>query len=162
MHAKILRCPGSGGIDCDVKGNARAMPALAPATIAGLAKSAGVDVETIRSYERMGLLPKPRRQPGRSGDAAYHREHLERLTFIRRAIELGFTLEAVGELLGLAGGLRTCGDISLVAQRQLSEIRQRIAELSRMEAALAPLAAACPRSGPARDCPLIVALSRPD
>jgi hypothetical protein len=69
--------PGSGRIDCD-EGNARAMPALAPATISGLAKSAGVDVEAIRSYERMGLLPNPRRQPGRSG-AAYHREHLERL-----------------------------------------------------------------------------------
>jgi MerR family mercuric resistance operon transcriptional regulator len=150
----------SGRIDCDVEGNARAMPALAPATIAGLAKSAGVGVETIRSYERMGLLPKPRRQPGRSGSAAYHREHLERLTFIRRAIELGFSLEAIGELLGLAGGLRTCGDVYLVAERQLSEIRQRIVELSRIEAALAPFVANCPRSGPARDCPLVIALSR--
>jgi MerR family mercuric resistance operon transcriptional regulator len=116
------------------------MPALAPATIAGLAKSAGVDVETIRSYERMGLLPKPR----------------------RRAIALGFTLEAIGELLGLSGGLRTCGDVYLVAERQLSEIRQRIAELSRIEAALAPIVANCPRSGPARDCPLVIALSRPE
>jgi hypothetical protein len=65
-------------------------------------------------------------------------------------------------LLGLAGGLRTCGDVYLVAERQLSEIRQRIAELSRMEAALAPFVANCPRSGPARDCPLVIALSRPD
>ena len=154
--------PGSGGIDCDVEDNARAMPAFAPAAIAGLAKSAGVDVETIRSYERMGLLPKPRRQPGRRGDAAYHREHLERLTFIRRATEFGFSLKAIGELLGLAGGLRTCGDVYLVAERQLSEIRHRIAELSRIEAALAPLVATCPRSGPARDCPLVIALSRPD
>jgi MerR family mercuric resistance operon transcriptional regulator len=153
--------PSSGGLDCDVEGNARAMPALAPATIAGLAKRAGVDVETIRSYERMGLLPKPRRQPGRSGDAAYHREHLERLTFIRRAVELGFSLEAISELLGLTGGLRTCGDVYQVAERALSEIRQRIAELSRMEAALAPLAAQCPRSGSAHDCPLVTALSRP-
>jgi MerR family mercuric resistance operon transcriptional regulator len=151
--------PVRDAFDCDVEGNARAMPALAPATIVGLAKSAGVDVETIRSYERMGLLPKPRRQPGRSGDAAYHREHLERLTFIRRSTELGFSFEAIGELLGLAGGLRTCGDVYLVAERQLSEIRQRIAELSRMEAAFV---ANCPRSGPARDCPLVIALSRPD
>jgi MerR family mercuric resistance operon transcriptional regulator len=155
-------CSGSGRIDCDVEGNARAMPALAPATIAGLAKSAGVDVETIRSYERMGLLPKPRRQPGRSGDAAYHREHLERLTFIRRAIEFGFSLESIGELLGLAGGLRTCGDAYLVAERQLSEVRRHIADLVRAEAALAQLIATCPRSGGARDCPLFIALSRPD
>jgi len=102
------------------------------------------------------------RQPGRSARAAYHREHLERLTFIRRPTELGVSIEAIGELLGLAGGLRTCGDVYLVAERQLSEIRQRIAELSRIEAALAPFVANCPRSGPARDCPLIVALSRPD
>jgi MerR family mercuric resistance operon transcriptional regulator len=153
---------GSGRIDCDVEGNARAMLALAPATIAGLAKSSSVDVETIRSYERMGLLPKPRRQPGRSNDAAYHREHLECLTFIRHAIELGFSPESIGELLGLAGGLRTCGDAYLVAERQLSEIRQRIADLVRAEAALAQLIAACPRSGGARDCPLFIALSRPD
>jgi MerR family mercuric resistance operon transcriptional regulator len=110
----------------------------------------------------MGLLPKPRRQPGRRGGAAYHREHVERLTFIRRAIALGFTLEAIGELLGLSGGLRTCGDVYLVAERQLSKIRQRIAELSRIEAALAPIVANCPRSGPARDCPLVIALSRPE
>jgi MerR family mercuric resistance operon transcriptional regulator len=136
------------------------MSALAPATIAGLAESTGVDVETIRSYETMGLLPKARRRPGRRGDAAYHSEHRERLTFIRRALEAGFTLESIGGLLGLAGGLRTCGDIYLVAERRLAEIRQDIAELSRIEAALAPLVASCPRSGPVRDCPLINALSR--
>jgi len=137
------------------------MPALAPATIAGLARRAGVDVETIRSYERMGLLPKPRRRLGRSGDAAYHTEHLERLTFIQRATDLGFSLEAIGDLLGITGGLRTCGDVYHVAERQLVEIRRRIADLERMEAALAPLVASCPRSGPVHDCPLIIALSRP-
>jgi len=136
------------------------MPALAPATIAGLARSAGVDVETIRSYERMGLLPKPRRRPGRSGDAAYHQEHFERLSFIRRAVDLGFSLKAVGELLGLTGGLRTCGDVYTVAERQLSDVRRRIADLSRIEAALAPLVAACPRTGATQDCPLVIALSR--
>src|SRR5260370_12368543 len=124
-------------MDCDVEGNARAMPALAPATIAGLARRAGVDVETIRSYERMGLLPKPRRRLGRSGDAAYHSEHLERLTFIRRATELGFSLEAIGDLLGITGGLRTCGDVYHVADRQLAEIPPRLPDLARIDAALA-------------------------
>jgi MerR family transcriptional regulator, mercuric resistance operon regulatory protein len=137
------------------------MPALLPATIASLAKSAGIDVETIRSYERRGLLPKPRRRRGRSGDAAYHQEHLERLTFIGRAVELGFSLEAVGELLGLTGGLRTCGDVYTVAERQLSDIRRRIADLSRIEAALTPLVAACPRTGTTQDCPVVIALARP-
>jgi MerR family transcriptional regulator, mercuric resistance operon regulatory protein len=129
------------------------MPALAPATIAGLAQRAGVDVETIRSYERMGLLPKPRRRLGRSGDPAYHSEHLERLTFIRRATALGFSIAATG-------GLRTCGDVYQVAERQLAELRRRIADLERMEAALAPLIASCPRAGAAHDCPLIITLSR--
>jgi DNA-binding transcriptional MerR regulator len=136
------------------------MPALAPTTVASLAKSAGVDVETIRSYEKMGLPPKPRRRRGRSGDAAYHQEHFERLTFIRRAVELGFSLESVSELLGLTGGLRTCGDVYTVAERQLSDIHRRIADLSRIEAALAPLVAACPRTGASRDCPVVIALSR--
>ena len=85
--------PGSGSLDCDVEGKARAMPALAPATIAGLARATGIDVASIRFYERLGLLPKPRRRVG--GRAAYHREHLERLTFIA-ALKLGFSLEAVG------------------------------------------------------------------
>jgi MerR family mercuric resistance operon transcriptional regulator len=136
------------------------MPALAPATIAGLAQRAGVDVETIRSYERMGLLPKPRRRLGRSGDPAYHSEHLERLTFIRRATALGFSIAAIGDLLGITGGLRTCGDVYQVAERQLAELRRRIADLERMEAALAPLIASCPRAGAAHDCPLIITLSR--
>src|SRR5258707_12507892 len=143
------------------KANARAMPALAPATIAGLAKSAGVEVETIRTYETMGLLPKPRRQPGRSGHAAYHREHLGRLIFIRHASELGFSLDAVGELLGLAGGLRTCGDAYQVAERQLFVTRRRIADLVRMEAALTQLVTACPPSGGARGSPFIAAPARP-
>jgi DNA-binding transcriptional MerR regulator len=109
----------------------------------------------------MGLLPQPLRRRGRSGDAAHHQEHLERLTFIGRAVELGFSLEAVGELLGLTGRLRTCGDVYIVAERQLSDVRRRIADLSRIEAALAPLVAACPRMGATQDCPVVVALSRP-
>jgi MerR family mercuric resistance operon transcriptional regulator len=151
--------PGSGSLDCDVEGNARAMPALAPATIAGLARASGIAVASIRFYERLGLLPKPRRSVG--GRASYHREHLERLVFIARALKLGFSLEAVGELLGLHGGLRTCSDINKVGQRHLAEVRRRLAELARIERALAPLVEACPRSGGPNDCPLIIALARP-
>ena len=137
------------------------MPAPAPATITGLAECAGVDVATIRSYQQMGLLPKPHRRPGRRGDVGYQAAHLERLIFIRRAVELGFSLDAIRELLGLSGGLRTCGDIYSVAERQLADIRQRIADLGRVEAALASLAASCPRTGAVRDCPVILALSQP-
>ncbi len=135
------------------------MPARAPATIAGLARASGVDVASIRSYERLGLLPPPRRGVG--GRASYHREHLQRLTFVRRALELGFSLDAVGELLGLHGGLRTCSDVNEIAKRHLAEIRQNLAEFAHIESVLAPLVEACPRRGGPQDCPLIVALSRP-
>lgn len=143
------------------KATPSAMPALAPATIAGLAKQTGIDVAAIRSFHQMGLLPKPQRRTGRRGDAGYRAAHLARLTFIQRAIELGFSLEAIRELLGLSGGLRTCGDIYAVAERQLADIRRRIADLGRMETALAQLAAACPRTGAVHDCPVIHSLSRP-
>jgi MerR family mercuric resistance operon transcriptional regulator len=155
----MARLPGVGRLDCDVEGKACAMPALVPATIAGLAKASGVDVASIRFYQRLGLLPKPRRGVG--GAAAYHREHLERVVFIQRALGLGFSLEAIGELLGLHGGLRTCSDISRVAERHLVDIRRRLADLSRLERALAPLVEACPKSGGAKDCPLILKLSHP-
>ena len=145
--------------DCDIEGKARAMPAPAPATIAGLAKASGIDVASIRFYERLGLLPKPRRGVG--GRASYHREHLQALAFIRRALEFGFSLEAIGELLGLHGGLRTCGDVNKLAARHLAEVRQRLADLARIESALAPLVSSCPRSGGPQDCPLIVELSQP-
>jgi MerR family mercuric resistance operon transcriptional regulator len=135
------------------------MPALAPATIAGLAKASGVDVASIRFYERLSLLPKPRRRVG--GKASYHREHLQALAFIRRALELGFSLEAIGELLGLHGGLRTCSDINRIAKLHLAEVRQRLAGLARIESALAPLVEACPKNGGVQDCPLIMALSQP-
>src|SRR5258708_16017451 len=113
-----MRAPSRfGKTDCDVEGKARAMPALAPATIAGLAKASGIEVASIRFYERLGLLPKPRRAVG--GRATYHREHLHRLAFIRRALELGFSLEAISDLLGLHGGLRTCSDVNKIAERHL-------------------------------------------
>ena len=77
------------------------MPALAPITIAGLADKTGIDVETIRNYERMGLIEKPRRGPG--GYLLYRGEDVEILTFIRRATSLGFGLPAIRELLEISG-----------------------------------------------------------
>ena len=153
--------PGAGGFDCVVEGNARAMPAIAPATIAELARKAGVDVASARSYEEMGLLPKPRRRRGRAGDHAYHQEHLERLLFIRRALDLGFPLETVAELAGVKGGLLTCNDIYQIAERHLADLRRRIAELQGKEATVAALVAACPRKGSRTDCAVLAALKQP-
>jgi MerR family mercuric resistance operon transcriptional regulator len=138
------------------------MPAIAPATIADLARKAGVDVVTVRSYEEMGLLPKPRRRRGRSGDAAYHQEHLDRLMFIRRALDLGFPLETIADLAGVEGGLQTCGDVARIAEQHLASLRERIADLQRREAALAELVAACARKGSRANCAVWNALSHPN
>jgi MerR family mercuric resistance operon transcriptional regulator len=136
------------------------MPALAPITISGLASKTGIDVETIRSYERLGLIPKPRRGPG--GYLLYRGEDVEILTFTRRAGQLGFSLAAIRELLQLAephgGG---CSAIYDIAVRQLAEIRTRIEELSRMEQTLRELTARCPREGSAAGCPIISTLIQP-
>ena len=137
------------------------MPAIAPATIAELARKAGVDVALARSYEEMGLIPRPRRRRGRSGDAAYHQEHLDRLLFIRRALELGFSLEAIAQLAGVKGGLQTCNDVYQIADRHLADVRQRIADLQRVEAMLSSLVEACPRTGGSHNCSLLAALKQP-
>jgi MerR family transcriptional regulator, mercuric resistance operon regulatory protein len=143
------------------KGIASIMQATAPVSIADLAHLAGVDVASIRSYEEMGLLPKPRRGRGRPGDCAYHQEHLDRLAFVRRALELGFSLGAIAELAGARGGLRTCNDVYRIAERQLVDIRDRIADLQRKEANLSELIAACPAKGPGRDCVILNTLHQP-
>ncbi len=136
------------------------MPAIAPATIAELARKAGIDVALVRSYEDMGLLPRPRRRRGRSGDAAYHQEHLDRLLFIKRALEFGFSLDSIADLAGVKGGLQTCNDVYQIADRHLSELRQRIAELQRVEASLASLLADCPRTGGSNSCSILAALKQ--
>jgi MerR family mercuric resistance operon transcriptional regulator len=132
------------------------MPAIAPATIAQLSQLSGIDVDSIRNYEALGLLPKPRRRRGRSGDVAYHGEHLERLRFIRRALAHGFTLDLIGELLG---AYRTCGDVYLITQRALAAIRAAGAKPSPV---LEQLIEICPRRGPDSECPVLAELRRPD
>lgn len=137
------------------------MPLHAPTTIAGLARAAGVGVNAIRGYENLGLLPKARRRPGRGGDVAYHNDHLARLILIKRAQRLGFPLEAIAEMLGVDGGLRTCADVDRIAERHLSEVRNRAPadEVRRLEDALVPLLEASPRSGLARSSPIMAMLS---
>jgi MerR family mercuric resistance operon transcriptional regulator len=133
---------------------------IAPVTIAELARQAGVDVALVRSYEEMGLLPRPRRRRGRSGDAAYHQEHLDRLLFIRRALEFGFPLETIADLAGVKGGLQTCNDVYRIADRHLIDLRQRIADLKRVEETLTGLVAACPRQGGSINCSVLAALKQ--
>lgn len=99
-----------------------AMPAIAPAKIAELARRSSVDVASIRLYEKIGLLPRPRRRRSRTGDSAYHQEHFDRLMFIERALALGFSFEAIADLAGVKGGLRTCNDVYQIAERRLTEL----------------------------------------
>lgn len=120
-------------------------------TIAGAA-GAEVGVETVRYYERRGLIAQPTRKVG-----AYRRyddSHIARIRFIRRAQELGFTLEEVEDLLKLQDGTdrRT---IRKIAAKRLEQIRHRIADLKRMERTLAHVLHQCERESGRPHCPII-------
>lgn len=125
--------------------------------IGALAQRTGVNIETIRYYEKIGLLPTPPRTEG--GHRLYSGPHLNRLVFIRRSRELGFTLEEVRNLLGLVEGGHTCGDVQAAALAHVDNIRRKIADLRRMERTLAETAARC-KGGTAPNCPIIEVLSR--
>jgi DNA-binding transcriptional MerR regulator len=136
------------------------MSALATIALGALAEQAGVDVATIRAYERLGLIHKPRRAVG--GLQLYCVDDVARVSFIRRTQELGFSMPAIRELLGMTDkASSTCGDVHEVAQRHLLDIRRRRDDLARLEAMLAPLVSACPRKGSVDHCPILSALSRP-
>jgi DNA-binding transcriptional MerR regulator len=149
------------------------MPAPALATIAGLAIASGVDVESIKRYHEAGLLPPPRRVAGRNAHRGYHRDHLARLKFIRRARNMGFSLEAIAQLLGVKGGMVTCGDALRIATRHLDAIRaeladpeiaadpQRRATLVAIERVVAPLVEQCPKNGSTSSCLVLRTLSAP-
>ena len=126
--------------------------------IGQLAQQAGVAVDTVRYYEKQGLLPAP---PRRGSYRAYEAEDVLRLRFIRRAKALGFTLEQIGSLLALSaqrgadmGGLRDA------AQARLSELDARIAELQRVRNGLRQVVEACPGHGDLSACPILSALSQ--
>ena len=126
-------------------------------TIGKVARLAGVGVETIRFYEREGLIEEPPRWP--SGYRRYPEETVARIRFIRRAKELGFSLKEIKELLELRlDPEATCGDIRRRAYKKISDIEKRIAMLQKMKAALETLTAACRGGGPINECPILEAL----
>lgn len=129
-------------------------------TIGRLARSAEVGVETIRFYEREGLLHEPARTA--SGYRQYPPEAVARLEFIRRAKQLGFSLAEIRELLALA---RPGGDrarVKAIAGHKLAEIDRRIERLRRMRTALAELDRQCSGHGPVEGCPIVETLSGRD
>ena len=127
-------------------------------TIGQLAKKAQVNIETVRYYERRGLLPEPPRKE--SGYRQYSENDVSRLLFIKRAQTLGFTLKEILELLNLrVDPDTTCGDVKRRAEAKIGDIEQKILALQKMKKALAKLAATCRGGGPTRECPILEALS---
>ena len=124
--------------------------------IGSLSKRTGCNVETIRYYERVGLLLAPARSPG--GYRLYGDRHLKRLTFIRRARSLGFSIDEVRTLLKLADERRRpCAEVLVVAAAHLEDVRAKIADLRAMERVLDETVARC-ATGKKSDCPLIEVL----
>lgn len=124
---------------------------------AELARTAGCNLETIRYYEKTGIMPDPPRTA--TGYRVYDETHLSRLRLILRARELGFAIEQIRSLLGLVdGGTQTCAEVKERTERHLTDVRAKIADLRRIEKVLATTAAQC--SGEAvPECPILEALT---
>ena len=126
------------------------MPGL---TIGKLARAAGVAVETVRFYERKGLIADPPRRS--SGYREYSDDVVRRLRFIRRAKELGFSLREIEELLALRTGPATCGEVREQIAAKLADIEGRVRDLRRMGSALEELHTLCESTDPLGDCPIL-------
>ncbi|MBX3703098.1 MAG: heavy metal-responsive transcriptional regulator [Steroidobacteraceae bacterium] len=124
--------------------------------IGQLAKEVGVPIDTVRHYERIGLLQPATRLA--SGYRRYGEAEQKRLRFIRRGKALGFTLDEIDELLALSAG-RNVQSIRKSASARLTDIERRIEELNRVRDSLRQLIAACPGHGRAEACPILNALS---
>lgn len=128
-------------------------------TIGQVAKRGEVNIETVRYYERQGLIPPPPRRE--SGYRAYPEEAVNRVRFIKRAQELGFSLKEIAELLSLrVGPETTCADVRTLAGVKIREIEEKMETLGKMKEVLTKLAAECGGRGPTSECPILEALER--
>ena len=126
-------------------------------TIGKLASRGGVNIQTIRYYERSGLLPKPPRAA--SGYRLYAGDSVRRLSFIKQAQLLGFSLSEIQELLSLRMQPgKTCADVRQRTREKIGAVDRKIEDLQRIKVALTKLAAACRGNGPTSDCPILEAL----
>ena len=129
-------------------------------TISRAAERAGVGVETIRFYERRGLIEQPARPHSGGGYRFYDDEVVERIRFIRQAQELGFSLREIAELLSRrADPAADCGDVRTQAVSKRAEVDHKIAQLRKIRSALDELIATCPGGGALRACTIIDALN---
>ncbi|GLI95244.1 MerR family transcriptional regulator [Methylocystis echinoides] len=128
-------------------------------SIGQLATAAGVNLETVRYYERIRLMPAPARTA--SGHRAYEEGHIRRLAFIRRARELGFSIEQIRALLALAQPSRTsCAEVREVARAHLDDVRSKLADLVSLEGILAETISRCSGDS-APSCPVLDMLKTP-
>jgi MerR family mercuric resistance operon transcriptional regulator len=124
--------------------------------IGALSAQTGVNIETIRYYERIGIMPAPPRTEGRQ--RVYDADHVRRLTFIRRSRELGFSLDEIRDLLGLVRGHGlTCAEVKAMTDEHVADIRRKVKDLKRLERVLTDLAAQC-HGNKVPDCPILDAL----
>lgn len=127
-------------------------------TIGKAARAAGVGVETIRFYERRGLIEQPPK-PRSAGYRVYSAETVRRIRFIRQAQQIGFSLREIQELLSLrTDPSAECSDVREKAAAKVEEVNRKIAELEKVRAALEEVIAACPGRGALRTCTILGAL----
>lgn len=121
-------------------------------TIGELSSQTGVNIETVRYYERINLIPAPKRSAG--GRRVFVSDDVQRLNFVRRARELGFSIEDIRSLLAVGKGGRSCKDAHAVAVRHRDAVRANIRDLRRLERTLTKAAELCIQ-GTSSDCAII-------
>lgn len=127
-------------------------------TIGAVAKRAAVNIETIRYYERCGILKEPPRRP--SGYRQYDPDTVPLIRFVKRAQDLGFTLKEIAQLIRLRGDVRrNSSEVNTLAEAKIGDIDQKIRRLQAMREALGILLEACACSGRKLECPIIDALN---
>jgi len=123
-----------------------------------IARLTGVNIETIRYFEKIGLIPPPGRSAG--GHRQFTAEHAERLQFIRHARDMGFSQDEVRALLDLSdGSLTSCGEVKAIAESHLARLRQKIASMEKLERLLADTVTKC-SGGKVPECPVIEVIAR--
>lgn len=126
-------------------------------SIGQVARQAGVGVETVRFYEREGLLEEPARRA--SGYRQYSQDAVDQIRFIKRAQQLGFSLKEIAELLALRVDAETsCDQVKERAAAKLAEVERKMVELQHMRQALLQVASLCEEEGPSSRCPMLDAL----
>ncbi len=127
-------------------------------SVGQLAQNAGVNIETVRFYEKRGLLPMPKRT--KSGCRQYTNKDIARIHFIKRAKELGFSLMEIAELLSLKiNSETTCGDVKKIALDKLLDVATKIRDLKRIKKVLEELVTVCNKDNSAtNECPILEAL----